>query len=72
MNKGRKLHETVNICRITLKNRIAMAPIKINGFCDPTGTFARLAGGCIELIIGVFKVENTIEPERQNGKFIAG
>jgi 2,4-dienoyl-CoA reductase-like NADH-dependent reductase (Old Yellow Enzyme family) len=32
MNKFQTLFETVNISRVTPKNRIAMAPMGINGF----------------------------------------
>lgn len=71
-NRFSKLFEPVNIGRLTLKNRIAMAPMGINGFWDPSGTLSqrgidyyleRARGGAGLLITGLFKVENEIEPD---------
>ena len=72
MNNYPRLFETVNIGKVTLKNRLAMAPMGVNGFWDPAGTlnqngidyYIRRARGGVGLIItGVFKVENEVEPD---------
>jgi 2-enoate reductase len=70
-----KLFETISIGSLVLKNRLAMAPMGINGFWDPAGTLTRRGidyylerarGGVGLIITGVFKVENILEPD--NGR----
>lgn len=65
-----KLFEPVSIGKVTLKNRIAMAPMGIVGLTNPDGSptqraidyYTERARGGIGLIItGLFKVENEIE-----------
>jgi len=66
-----KLFEPVNIGKVTIKNRIAMAPMAITGLVNPDGSLERRGidyyierakGGVGLIISGVFKVENDIEP----------
>lgn len=70
-NRFPKLFESINIGKVTLKNRIAMAPMGINGFWDPSGTLTqrgidyyveRARGGAGLIITGLLKVEDEIEP----------
>ncbi len=84
MNNYFRLFETVNIGKVTLKNRLAMAPMGINGFWEPGGTLnqagidyyrQRVRGGVGLIITGAFKVENEVEPDynrlpRVNNKLI--
>ncbi|MCD6600283.1 MAG: FAD-dependent oxidoreductase [Dehalococcoidia bacterium] len=66
-----KLFEPVNIGKVTVKNRIAMAPMEIIGMINPDGSimqraidyYIERAKGDVGLIIsGLFKVENDIDP----------
>ena len=65
-----KLFEPVNIGKVTIKNRIAMAPMEIIGMINPDGSltqraidyYVERAKGDVGLIIsGLFKVENDID-----------
>jgi 2-enoate reductase len=65
-----KLFEPVNIGKVTIKNRIAMAPMGIVGLTDPDGNptqraidyyIERARGGVGLIITSLFKVENEIE-----------
>jgi 2-enoate reductase len=66
-----KLFEPVNIGRVVLKNRIAMAPMGLVGLTDREGNLLQRAidyyierarGGVGLIITGLFKVENDIDP----------
>ena len=68
-----KLFEPVNIGRIMLKNRIAMAPMGLIGLTDQEGNptqraidyyIERARGGVGLIITGLFKVENKIDVAR--------
>ena len=70
-----KLFEPIQIARLTIKNRIAMAPMGIVGLTDPDGNPAQRAidyyierarGGVGLIITSVFKVENEIESNTHN------
>lgn len=70
-----KLFEPIRINKLTLKNRIAMAPMGIVGLTDPDGNpsqraidyyIERARGGVGLIITGVFKVENEIECNTHN------
>jgi 2-enoate reductase len=72
MNNYSRLFETVKIGKVTLKNRLAMAPMGINGFWGPAYTvnqqgidyyLQRAKGGVGLIITGAFKVENEVEPD---------
>ena len=65
-----RLFEPVNIGKVTIKNRIAMAPMGILGLTTPDGNpgqraidyyIERARGGVGLIITSVFKVENDIE-----------
>jgi 2-enoate reductase len=65
-----KLFEPISIGKVTIKNRIAMAPMGILGLTTPDGSPAQRAidyyierarGGVGLIITSVFKVENEIE-----------
>ena len=65
-----KLFEPVSIGKVTLKNRIAMAPMGIVGLTNPDGSptqraidyyIERARGGIGLIITSLFKVENEIE-----------
>ncbi|HVN94830.1 MAG TPA: FAD-dependent oxidoreductase [Syntrophorhabdaceae bacterium] len=69
----RKLFEPINIGKITLKNRIAMAPMGLLGLTDREGNpspraidyyMERARGGVGLIITGLFKVENKIDVSR--------
>jgi 2-enoate reductase len=66
-----KLFEPVNIGKVRLKNRIAMAPMEASGMTNPDGSLTQRAidyyverakGGGGLIISGLFKVENDIDP----------
>ncbi len=68
--KFKKLFEPINIGKISLKNRIAMAPMNLLNLCDYEGGLTqrcidyyveRAKGGVGLIITGVFKVENEVE-----------
>jgi 2-enoate reductase len=70
-----KLFEPVKIGNLTLKNRIAMAPMGIVGLTNPDGNpsqraidyyIERARGGVGLIITGVFKVENEVESYVRN------
>ena len=65
-----KLFEPVSIGKVTIKNRIAMAPMGIVGLTNPDGSLTQRAvdyyverarGGVGLIITGLFKVENEID-----------
>lgn len=65
-----KLFEPVRIGRVEIRNRVAMAPMGINGLLNPDGSpgprardyyLERARGGVGLIITSVFKVENEIE-----------
>lgn len=79
--KFKKLFEPVQIGNVTLKNRIAMAPIAIWGLTNPDGSpnqraidyYVERAKGNVGLIItSVFKVESDVEPVMYGGPLISG
>lgn len=66
-----KLFEPVGIGQVTLKNRVAMAPMETIGMINPDGSLTKRAidyyverakGGVGLIISGLFKVENDIDP----------
>ncbi len=66
-----KLFEPVNVGKLTIKNRIAMAPMEIIGMINSDGSLTQRAidyyverakGGVGLIISGLFKVENDIDP----------
>lgn len=66
----KKLFEPINIGKISLKNRIVMAPMNLLNLCDYEGGLTqrcvdyyveRAKGGVGLIITGVFKVENEVE-----------
>jgi hypothetical protein len=70
-----KLFEPINIGKVTIKNRIAMAPMGIIGLTASDGNpgpraidyyIERARGGTGLIITGVFKVENEIESNVHN------
>jgi 2-enoate reductase len=69
------LFESINIGSVSIKNRIAMAPMGIVGLTDPDGNpsqraidyyIERARGGVGLIITGVFKVESEIETNINN------
>ena len=75
-----KLFEPVNIGKVKLKNRIAMAPIVITGMTSPNGSptqraidyyVERAKGGVGLIITSGFKVENAIETLREDHPLIS-
>lgn len=71
-----KLFEPHNICELTVKNRIVMAPMAIGGLVEPDGRFSeqaiayyreRARGGVGLIITGLTTIENTVEPNLLNG-----
>lgn len=65
-----KLFEPVSIGKVTIKNRVAMAPMEIIGMINPDGSLTQRAidyyverakGGVGLIISGLFKVENDID-----------
>jgi 2-enoate reductase len=71
MHKYQELFEPIQIGKVQIKNRIAMAPMATLGLMNPDGTmtqraldyYIERARGRVGLIIsGVFKVENDIDP----------
>ncbi|MBN1848412.1 MAG: FAD-dependent oxidoreductase [Deltaproteobacteria bacterium] len=68
-----RLFEPINIGKVKIKNRIAMAPMGIVGLTDPEGNptqraidyyIERAKGGVGLIITSLFKVDNTIEVNR--------
>jgi 2-enoate reductase len=75
-----RLFEPVNIGQVTIKNRIAMAPMGIVGLTNPDGNpsqraidyyIERARGGTGLIITGVFKVESEIENNVHNMHLIS-
>ncbi len=71
-----KLFEPHNIGKLTVKNRIAMAPMAIGGLVEPDGRFSeqaidyyreRARGGCGLIISGITTVDSIIEANLLNG-----
>jgi 2-enoate reductase len=70
-----RLFEPIQIGKLAIKNRIAMAPMGIVGLTDPDGNptqraidyyIERARGGVGLIITSVFKVENEVESHSHN------
>lgn len=74
----KKLFEPTKIGEVTIKNRLAMAPMGISSLCDTEGTVTQRAvdyyterakGGTGLIITGLSRVENEIERFGHNTQF---
>jgi 2-enoate reductase len=74
------LFKPINIGQVTIKNRIAMAPMGIVGLTNPDGNpsqraidyyIERARGGTGLIITSVFKVENEVESNVHNMHLIS-
>ena len=75
-----KLFEPIDIGKVQVKNRIAMAPMGIIGLVNPNGSpgqraidyyIERARGGVGLIITSLFKVEKEIDPSSHHGPFIS-
>jgi 2-enoate reductase len=75
-----KLFEPIDIGKVQIKNRIAMAPMGIVGLLNPNGSptqraidyyIERARGGVGLIITSLFKVEKEIDPSSHHGPLIS-